>query len=103
MREVTRALGAGALLASVAGCNSPPATASVAQCDELLDRYTELALHESVPDASPEVVAEQKRQVRAMAAASSVLTTCPGHVTETQRRCAMSSSTPDSFEACLVE
>jgi hypothetical protein len=103
VREVRRALGAGALIASMAACKSPPATATVAQCDALLDRYTELALRESVPDASRDLVAAQKAQVREMAAASSVLTACPGHVTEAQRACAMAASTPDAFEACLVE
>jgi hypothetical protein len=111
VREVTRALGAGALIASFVACKSPPATerateratATVAQCDELLDRYTDLALRESVPDASPAIVAAQKKQVREMAAASSVLSACPGHVLESQRRCAMGSSTPDTFEACLTE
>jgi len=103
VREVTRALGAGALLASLAACKSPPAAASVAQCDELLDRYTELALRESVPDASIDLVAAQKKQVREMAAASSGLSACPGHVREAQRACAMAASTPDAFEACLAE
>jgi hypothetical protein len=99
----TSLLGAGALIASLAACKSPPPGASVAQCDELLDRYTELALRENVPDASIELVAAQKKQVREMAAASSVLGACPGHVSEKQRACAMAASTPDGFEACLVE
>jgi len=103
VREVTRALGAGALVASLAACKSPPTTASVAQCEELLDRYTELALHESLPDASAELIAAQKTQVREMAAASSVLGTCPGHVTAAQRACAMTAASPDAFEACVAE
>ncbi len=103
MREVTLALGASAIVASLAACKSPPANASVAECDALLDRYTELALRESVPDASADLVDAQKAQVREMAAASSVLTACPGHITQAQRTCAMSASTPDAFEACLAE
>ena len=83
------------------GCASPKKLTSQ-QCDELVDRYTEIALRESFPDAAPGLVASQKTQVRALATQDPALAKCVDEITPAQRACAMSASTPDAFERCLV-
>jgi len=83
--------------AFVVACTAPKLTA--AQCEELVDRYTEIALRESFPDASAETVASQKSQVRALARTE--LAKCTDEITPKQRGCAMRAESADAFERCL--
>jgi hypothetical protein len=89
-----------AMLAATA-CASPKKL-TPAQCDELVDRYTEIALCESFPDASAELVAAQKTQVRALAQQDPALSKCVEQISSAQHACAMRASTPDAFEQCLA-
>lgn len=84
------------------GAACAPKRLTQAQCDELVDRYTEIALRESFPDASAELVASQKAQVRALAKQDAALSKCTEQITPAAHGCAMAATTPDAFEHCLA-
>ena len=108
-----RQLRAAALLPALAlsltegcqGCRSEPAAGSrpiaPEQCERLIDHYTELALVENVADASSALIFEQKVQVRELAKRDPALAQCAAQLTEATYACAISATTPESFEACL--
>ncbi len=100
MHEVASRLSVVVAMALGLGCASPKKLTSQ-QCDALVDRYTEIALRESFPDASAETIAAQKTQVRGLAQKDAALASCSAQITPAQHACAMAATTPDAFEACL--
>ncbi len=88
------------LVLPISACASPKRL-TPAQCDALVDRYTEIALRESFPDASADLVAAQKIKVRALAKQDPSLAKCTEQITPVQDACAMGATTTDAFEACL--
>lgn len=105
MLELTRRIGTVFLVASTAfassACRSP---LNKAECTDLLDHYTELLVREENPEATPDLVAIQKEHARKAASEDSRFDfgSCPRHVSRRSFECAMSASSVDEVERCLV-
>ena len=93
-----RAVGACALLASVAGCSRH---ATLAECSALLDRYVELLVREQNPKADETEIGKQKAATREKAAHDASFASCPKEVSARSARCAMEAPNVDEFEKCL--
>jgi len=71
------------------------------QCDELIDRFSELYVKEHSPDAGAENIAEEKARVRQQAMLSDELKNCPSEVQVEEHACAMKATTSDAMLKCL--
>jgi hypothetical protein len=87
-------------LASVGGIASCKRKVSEKQCDELLDRFSELVVKERFPDAGPEVVAAERLRERSEAKGDE-LRNCTSEVQANEHACAMSAKSSEALIKCL--
>jgi hypothetical protein len=87
--------------ALLGACGKP---LDAAECDRLLDRYTERLVLQEQPDSTPEELAHRMRQARELAHRDDVFEfdRCASLVSRRQFECAMSAPTVDDFERCLI-
>ena len=76
--------------------------ASAAECEAMLDRYTEQLARAASPSPAPSAIASQKTEARALARESPAFEECPRRVSAEQAHCALSSDGADAFERCLL-
>jgi len=94
--------GLSALASLVAlGCER---TLERSECTKLLDRYTELLVQDEEPGAPPERIAQAQARARATAERDRRFDfgSCSSRVARRQYECAMSASSVDAVERCLV-
>lgn len=89
-----------ALLVVAAGCR--PRGPSPAECDRLLDRYTELLLRADNPRVSAAEIERHQAETRRRAASHQAFRDCPREVSREQMDCALAAFNPDEIERCLV-
>ncbi len=80
------------------GCK-PKATTS--ECDALIERYAQLVVTETFPDAGPEVVRKEQEREKAEARGTDSLKNCSSEVSRAEMDCAMRATTTTAFEKCL--
>jgi hypothetical protein len=83
------------------GCGRPLARA---ECEHLLDRYTELLAEEENPEVTPARVAQEQVAARKVARDDPrfEFETCTSRVSRADFECAMNAPTVDAIERCLV-
>lgn len=84
-------------VAALGGCKKK---VSAKQCDELLDRFSELVVKEHFPDAGPEQVAAERTRERAEAKGDE-LKNCTSEVQPEEHACAMKATTSEALIKCL--
>ena len=89
-----------ASLASFAGMASCKRKISQKQCDELLDRFSEMVVKERFPDAGPEVVAAEKTRERGEAKGDE-FKNCTSEVQADEHACAMKAASSEALIKCL--
>jgi hypothetical protein len=87
-----------ALVLVSAGCRKKVGTK---ECDQLLDRFAELAAKEEHPDAGPEQVKEDRAKFREAAKISDEFKSCPSEVEPHEFACAMKAPTSQAMIKCL--
>ncbi|MDB4933098.1 MAG: hypothetical protein JWP87_70 [Labilithrix sp.] len=70
------------------------------QCDELLDRFSELVVKERFPDAGPEVVNAERTRERAEAKGDE-FKNCTSEVQANEHACAMKAASSEALIKCL--
>ena len=75
--------------------------ASEAQCDALVDHYTELAMKEQFPDAGPTEIEAQRKHVREESKGDDDFKNCTSEVEAADYGCAMKATTTEAIERCL--
>jgi hypothetical protein len=90
-----------AVLVLFAGCGKK---LDRAECDRLLDRYTELLVKDEEPEAAPERIFQAQARARQVAQKDSRFdfAACPSRVSRREYECAMTAPTVDAVERCLV-
>jgi hypothetical protein len=91
-------LGAGAVVLCAIGCR--PKVTSV-ECDALLDRYAQLVVTETYPDASPDRVSVEEQRERTEARGDDAFKNCSSEVSRSEFDCAMRALSADALEKCL--
>lgn len=86
------------MLVVVTGCHRK---ATEAQCDALVDHYTELAMKEQFPDAGPAEIEAQRKHVREESKGDDDFKNCTSEVEAADYTCAMKATTTDGIEHCL--
>ena len=86
-----------AALGTAASCKKK---VSSKQCDELLDRFSELVVKEHFPDAGPEVIATERARERAEAKGDE-LKNCTSEVQPEEHACAMKAASSEALIKCL--
>jgi hypothetical protein len=83
------------------GCQKPLADA---ECERLLDRYTEFLVREEEPSAGPEQLAHVLEQARRTAAQDPRFewSECSRRVRRASYECAMAAGSVDAIERCLI-
>lgn len=74
---------------------------SAKQCDELLERFSELVVKERFPDAGPEVVAAERARERNEAKSDDAFKNCTSEVQAEEHACAMKAPSPEALIKCL--
>jgi len=89
-----------ALLAFLAalGCKKK---ATAAQCEAIVDRYAELVVKETMPDASAEAIAAERAREKSEAHGDDAFKNCASELEPDDYACAMKAKTPDALEKCL--
>jgi hypothetical protein len=77
------------------------AKASATQCDQLLDRYSQLVVTEKFPDASREQVSSEREREKSEARGDDAFKNCSSEISQAEFDCAMRASNADAFEKCL--
>jgi hypothetical protein len=72
-----------------------------AQCDELLDRYASLVVHEKMKDAPPEAIHAEQLREREAARSDDDFKNCTAELSTEDYACAMKAQTADALEKCL--
>lgn len=101
MHALTRPAFVGGLvmvLLAEAGCRRK---ATEAQCDALVDHYTELAMKEQYPDAGPAEIEAQRKHVREESKGDDDFKNCTSEVEAADYTCAMKATTTEGIERCL--
>lgn len=94
-----RALAAATLL--LASCKRG-APVTQAECDRLLDRYTEMQMRVDGDRPSLLAIEQTRAEVRAAAASHPAFKTCTRDLSREQIDCALAAFNPDEIERCLV-
>ena len=89
----------GLCLALCAGCGRP---LDPAECNQLLDRYTELLVQQERRGVSDDEVERTKESARLKAAGSPEFAKCGSKVSRRQWECAMKAPSVDEVERCLL-
>ena len=87
------------LAAFAFGCSRP---LDADECNQLLDRYTELLGKSLNPGISEEEIQRMQRDARAKAAGDPEFARCSSKVSRRQWQCAMKAPTADDVERCLL-
>ena len=87
-------------LAALGSSTSCRKKVSAKQCDELLDRFSELVVKEHFPDAGSEVIAAERTRERAEAKGDE-LKNCTSEVQPDEYACAMKAPTSEKLIKCL--
>ena len=95
-----RWLGCGLAALLAAGCQKKDVTP--AECDRLLDKYTELRLRSTDPKVSGADVERARVEARAQAKLSRAFHTCTKDLTRESMDCALGSFHADEIERCLI-
>ncbi len=74
---------------------------SQAQCEELLDRYATLVVHEKLKDAPPEQLKAEQARERDEARSDDNFKNCTAELSAEDYACAMKAGTADALEKCL--
>ena len=72
-----------------------------AQCEELLDRYASLVVHEKMKDAPPEAIHAEQLREREAARSDDDFKNCTAELSIDDYSCAMKATTADALEKCL--
>ena len=72
-----------------------------AQCEELLDRYASLVVHEKLKDATPEQLKAEQARERDEARSDDDFKNCTAELSTEDYACAMKAATADALEKCL--
>jgi methylthioribose-1-phosphate isomerase len=94
------ALAALAVVVCSSGCRGKPVTR--AECDRLLDRYTEMLARADNARPTATELDKARGQARALAAHDADFQACPAELSREQMDCALASFNPDEIERCLV-
>jgi hypothetical protein len=70
------------------------------QCDELLDRFSEMVVKERFPDAGPEVINAERVRERGEAKGDE-FKNCTSEVQANEHACAMNAATSEALIKCL--
>ena len=97
-RRLACALAAVALVAVSGGCKK---RVTQAQCEELLDRYATLVVHEKMKDAPPEQLEAERVRERDEARSDDDFKNCTAELSSEDYACAMKAPTADALEKCL--
>lgn len=87
-----------ALSLAVGGCKK---RVSQAQCEELLDRYATLVVHEKLKDAPAEQLKAEQARERDEARSDDDFKNCTAELSTEDYACAMKAGTADALEKCL--
>lgn len=102
MHALTRPAFLGGFMIAVglgtSGCHRK---ATEAQCDALVDHYTELAMKEQFPDAAPAEIEAQRKHVREESKGDDDFKNCTSEVEAADYTCAMKATTTEGIERCL--
>lgn len=101
MPTLKLAAGGLAVVIAVVGTTACKKKVSSQQCDELINRFSELYVQEHAPDAGPDKIAEEKARVRQQAMVSDELKNCQSEVQVEEHACAMKATTSDAMLKCL--
>jgi hypothetical protein len=88
----------GALVSGGVGCKK---RVNQAQCEELLDRYATLVVHEKMKDAPPEKLKAEQAREREEARSDDDFKNCTAELSADDYTCAMKAATADAMEKCL--
>lgn len=94
MKWAAVAVGALALV----GCKQKVTTS---QCDAIVERYAELVVKESMPDASAETIAKERAREKNEAHGDDAFKNCTSEVQPADYDCAMKATSADALEKCL--
>ena len=89
-----------ATLATAGSAASCKKKVSSKQCDELLDRFSELVVKEHFPDAGADQIAAERTRERAEAKGDE-LKNCTSEVQPNEYECAMRATTSEALIKCL--
>jgi hypothetical protein len=90
-----------ASLASFGGAMSCRKKVSQKQCDELLDRFSELVVKERMPDAGAEALASERVRERGEAKSDDAFKNCTSEVQLDEHACAMKAASSEALIKCL--
>ena len=71
------------------------------QCEAIVDRYAELVVKESMPDASAESIAKERAREKSEAHGDDVFKNCASEIQPADYDCAMKATTAYALEKCL--
>ncbi len=71
------------------------------QCDELLDRFSELVVKERMPDAGAEALAAERVRERSEAKSDDAFKNCTSEVQADEHACAMKAASSEALIKCL--
>ncbi len=91
-------LGSLSAFASTTSCQKK---VSAKQCDEVLDRFSELVVKERFPDAGAEVIAAERTRERTEAKSDDAFKNCTSEVQPTEHACAMKATSSEALIKCL--
>lgn len=90
-----------AALASLAGMSSCKKKVSQKECDEMLDRFSELVVKERMPDAGAEALAAERTRERSEAKSDDAFKNCTSEVQANEHACAMKATSSEALIKCL--
>lgn len=93
------ALTAVALMASLSGCAKRP---SLDECEKMLEHGIELSIRDKYPKIRDTLLEKEKARRRRQPPGRAAIEACSKEVSLSAFGCAMSSTTIDTYEQCLV-
>jgi hypothetical protein len=97
-RTILLLLATVATLGSTVSCRKK---VSQQQCDELLDRFSELVVKERMPDAGAEALAAERVRERSEAKGDDAFKNCTSEVQVGEHACAMKAASSEALIKCL--
>ena len=97
-RSILLVLATVATLGSTVSCRKK---VSQKQCDELLDRFSELVVKERMPDAGAEALAAERVRERSEAKGDDAFKNCTSEVQVDEHACAMKAASSEALIKCL--
>ena len=89
----------GGLLGGLSGCAEPP---TPAECERMLDHYTELLVRSDRPGAKAAEREKLKAEARSKASRDPEFGRCGKQVSRRQLECALGAPDVDAMERCLL-